>query len=166
MKNLVLVFCAFIFLGCSSSENANIAQNEKTFNELKISPTNPPADVLNVTSDDKKSVILQIKAFAKKQYPNDYKMQKFIYDQQMEAYDFMQRKNASDIKVFAGKQYPDDYNMQKFVFNQQTDAYNFMKKQPDSDIKAFAEKQYLEDYNMQKFVYEQQIEAKKEMDKK
>ncbi|HQU82966.1 MAG TPA: hypothetical protein PKY59_07580 [Pyrinomonadaceae bacterium] len=165
---LIPVFLLSLFLfGCAANTNTNITtSNVKSSSATPLAPkdASTPNEVSNKSED--KSITAQLKAFAKEKYPDDYSMQKFVFDQQMEAYNFMQKQEDSDIKKFAQKTYPNDYNMQKFVFNQQTEAYNFMKKIPDSDVKSFAEKKYPEDYNMQKFVYEQQLNAKKEMEKK
>lgn len=82
------------------------------------------------TKKDEKDIQSQIKARAEKQYPDDFVMQKFVYDQQIEAYNFMKKIPTSSIKSIAENKYPDDYNMQRFVYQQQSKAKEEMDKKP------------------------------------
>lgn len=45
-------------------------------------------------------------------------MQKYVYDQQVTAKEFMQRATNAAAKEKARKQYPDDYSMQKYDYEQ------------------------------------------------
>ena len=51
-------------------------------------------------------------SFAKSEYPTDASMQKFVYDQQKKAYNYMTGVTDAELKRFAEKEYPDDYSMQ------------------------------------------------------
>ena len=112
-----------------------------------------------------KNIKLAIKEFAKKEYPDDYDMQEYEYNKQLEAYLFMKSVDELKIKQFAIKEYPDDYDMQQDEYNRQLEAYLFMKSVDDLKIKQFAIKEYPDDYDMQQDVYELQCAAKKRMSK-
>ena len=81
------------------------------------------------------NVLAGIKAEAEKDYPNDYRMQKFIIDQQIKGYEDTHTASTSSavagmpanvlagIKAEAEKDYPNDYRMQKFMIDQQIKGY-------------------------------------------
>ncbi len=60
----------------------------------------------------------RIKAKAAHDWPNDYSEQKFIYDQQVEAYEYMKTIPDSSLKAKVQADWPDDYNEQKFIYDQ------------------------------------------------
>jgi len=73
-----------------------------------------------------------IRAFAEKEWPGDYEMQRFVIDQQTEAYNWVVTSSSAtgvpqevfdQIKTKAASEWPDDYEMQKFEINQQVKAY-------------------------------------------
>ena len=62
------------------------------------------------------SVEGKIRAAAVAEYPNDPKMQQFVYDKQMAAYRYMTNVTDQDVKNIALAEYPEDYSMQKFTY--------------------------------------------------
>jgi hypothetical protein len=119
--------------------------------------------VLFYSSSFAQTIEAKLWSIAKKEYPTDASMQKFVYDQQKKGYNYMTGVTDAELKRFAEKQYPDDYSMQNFVYDQQKTAKADMKIVTDPEVKRFAVKQYPEDYSMQKFVYDQQAVAKEFM---
>lgn len=95
----------------------------------------------------------RIKKIAEFQYPNDAKMQKFEYDKQLKAYNFM-INNAKDqeVKTNVEFQYPNDYSMQKFTYEKEVSAKNYMKIVNDQEIKNIVTSKYANDYSMQKYI--------------
>jgi ankyrin repeat protein len=73
-----------------------------------------------------------IRAFAEKEFPDNYSMQEFVIKQQTEAYDWLVTASSATgvpqevfekIKTKAADEFPDNFEMQKFVINQQVKAY-------------------------------------------
>lgn len=98
--------------------------------ELAAQQANPQArtQVQPASSDISRS----IRAFAEKEFPDDYQMQQFVIKQQTEAYNWVASATSAvgipsdvyaKIKAKAADEFPGDYNMQKFVINQQVKAY-------------------------------------------
>ena len=52
-----------------------------------------------------------------RQYPNDYSMQKYVYDKQISAKQYMRSVSSSSAKSRALRQYPNDYSMQKYIYD-------------------------------------------------
>jgi len=120
-----------------AAQAADEAENHKKTREqqfgqwqraLAAQQANVPAQRQSAGSDISRS----IRAFAEKRYPDDYDMQKFVINQQTEAYNWVVSVSSpagvpqevfEQIKTRAAHRYPDDYDMQKFVINQQTEAY-------------------------------------------
>jgi len=78
-------------------------------------------------------ISVSIRAFAEKEWPDNYDMQKFVINQQTEAYNWIATASSAtgvpqavfdNIKAKAADQWPDNYDMQKFEINQQVKAYN------------------------------------------
>ena len=61
----------------------------------------------------------KIKAFAREEHPDDYSMQEYAFEQQTDAYKFIQSAGNDEIKEIAVAEYPDDYSMQRYVYEQQ-----------------------------------------------
>ena len=59
----------------------------------------------------------KIKAFALLKYPNDYQMQKYTYDRQLKAKEYMQQATDEKAKSVALEKYPTDYTMQKYTYD-------------------------------------------------
>ena len=102
-------------------------------------------------------------SYAKKQYPDDVSMQKFVYEQQKKGYDYMTTVTDAEVKRFAENEYPEDFSMQKFVYDKQKANKAYMKTVTDLEIKHFALNEYAKDYSMQKFVYDRQTLDKEYM---
>lgn len=142
MKILIFTFCLLLIYGCSTGENVNVSNQSVAPAKSTPVPSattiaqNPPVNAAASptatasSKEDNKAVYAQIKAKAQKEYPDDYVMQNSVYEQQVEAYNFMKIVPASQIKSKAEKEYPDDYVMQKFVYEQQTEAKREMDKKP------------------------------------
>jgi hypothetical protein len=99
----------------------------------------------------------------RRDYPDDYSTQRFVYNQQVEAYRYMQTVPASSLKSKVERDFLYDYTTQKFVYHQQTDAKEYMECLPDSKLKRNLQRQFPNDYTTQQFVYNQQLDAKQAM---
>jgi hypothetical protein len=71
----------------------------------------------------------QCRAIAKREWPDDFTMQRFVYNQQLAAARYMQSSNVTDaaVKATAIREWPNDFTMQRFVYNQQVAAKTYMK---------------------------------------
>jgi hypothetical protein len=86
----------------------------------------------NASQSATSDISSSIRAFAEKEWPDDYEMQKFVINQQTEAYNWVVTATSATgvpqdvfekIKIKAADEWPNDYAMQKFVINQQVNAY-------------------------------------------
>ena len=59
----------------------------------------------------------EVKEFALYEYPNDYSMQKYTYDKQLSAKDYMKNQPNNSAKKKALREYPKDYSMQKYIYD-------------------------------------------------
>jgi len=59
----------------------------------------------------------QILDRAKKEYPNDIKMQQYIYEKQLSAYNYMNTVNDQEVKNMSTSEHPNDYLMQRYTYN-------------------------------------------------
>jgi len=105
----------------------------------------------------------RIRELARSEYPNDSRMQQYIYQQQLSAYRYMKTVSDSDVKGIATREYPTDYSMQKYVYDQQLSAKRYMSTIDDVEVKQSAVQEYPSDYSMQKYAYDQQLTAKQYM---
>lgn len=105
----------------------------------------------------------EIREFAKKQFPNDYTMQKYVFENQYQAYQFMNKVADQEVKGIAEKQFPEDYTMQEYVYQSQVKSKAYMSQVTDLDVKKIAQNQFPDDYTMQEYVYKNQLLAKQEM---
>ncbi|HEY5043032.1 MAG TPA: ankyrin repeat domain-containing protein [Verrucomicrobiae bacterium] len=96
--------------------------------EIAVQQANVKVQSQSAVSDISRS----IRAFAEKEFPDDYNMQEFVINQQTEAYNWVVTASSAtgvpqgvfeQIKAKAAEEFPDDFNMQKFVINQQVKAY-------------------------------------------
>jgi hypothetical protein len=79
-------------------------------------------------------VMEKIRAFAQREYPDDYSMQKYTIEEQSESFFAIKRLDASNIPagVFneicqrAAIEYPDDYSMQKYEIEEEVEAYRHL----------------------------------------
>ena len=102
----------------------------------------------------------EIREFSKRKYPNDYKMQQYIYKKQMAAYRYMLNVTDSEVKKIAVRKYPNDYSMQKYTYDKQLSAKRYMRTVEDMEIKQISIRKYATDYSMQKYTYDKQLSAK------
>ena len=77
--------------------------------------------------ENEKKILEKIKRKVERDYPNDYFIQKGIYDQEVESYNYM--KTVSDLKIKrkVERDYPNDYFIQKGIYNQEVEAKEQMK---------------------------------------
>jgi hypothetical protein len=73
------------------------------------------------------SLEAKCRAIAKREYPNDFAMQKFIYEMQLEAARYMLKVADPNVKTIALREYPEDFAMQKFIYDMQSEAKAAMK---------------------------------------
>jgi DNA helicase-2/ATP-dependent DNA helicase PcrA len=118
-----------------------------------------PADLID------KNIKAKIKRFAKKEYPDDKEMRDYVFENQVEAYLYMESVSDNELKGFAISEYKHDYDMQKHIYDNNVVAKKYMTTVTDTEIKRIAKEDYSEDYEMQQHVYDQQVSAKKEMAK-
>lgn len=109
------------------------------------------------------SIEKEIREFAEREYPNDSKMQQYIYEKQMSAYSYMLNVTDSEVKKIATSEYPNDYSMQKHIYDNQLSAKRYMKTVTDKEVKKIAIPEYPNDYSMQKHIYDKQLSAKQYM---
>ena len=72
-------------------------------------------------------MIEKIKAKAKRDYPNDYTIQKMMYDQAVENYFYMKTVTDLEVKKNVERDYPLDFTVQKMMYDQEIDAKEQMK---------------------------------------
>jgi hypothetical protein len=80
------------------------------------------------------NIMHMIRAFAQREYPDDYAMQRDVVEEQSESFSAIQLFSAPDVPsgVFATireravAEYPDDYAMQKSIIEEQLEAYRHL----------------------------------------
>jgi hypothetical protein len=100
------------------------------------------------------SVEKHIREFAARKYPNNSRMQSYVYKEQLSAYNYLKTVNDNEIKNFAIRKYPNDFSMQKYTYDKQLAAKNYMKRVSNYDAKKQAVRKYPLDYSMQKYIYD------------
>jgi len=106
------------------------------------------------------SIETKISNLAIKRYPDNIKMQEYVYHKQITGYNYMAKVPNRIIKKIAIEKYPNDYVMQKYVYDNQFKAYLSMSLQPQkSKITKIAISKYPDDYVMQKYVFDKQFKA-------
>ena len=107
--------------------------NKNLFNQSDV-PTNNNSQTTTIIDNDTpeysvedKKVIDKIKQKSIRDFPDNYTMQKMIFDQAVEAYFYM--KTVSDLKIKRKmeRDYPNDYFMQKLIYDQEIEAKEKMK---------------------------------------
>ena len=76
-------------------------------------------------------VMEKIRAFAQREYPDDYSMQKYTIEEQSESFSAIKQLDVSNIPASvlnqicqrAAIEYLDDYSMQKYEIEEQVEAY-------------------------------------------
>jgi len=120
-----------------------------------------------------------IREKAKREYPSDFEMQKYVMKQQMNAFQELKKSKPNDIpdnvfKQIRGKakeDYPSDFEMQKHVEDGQIASYRNLKQMKLNDIpndifKVIYDKatsEYPNDFEMQEHIIKQQVKAYKEL---
>jgi len=105
----------------------------------------------------------EIKEFARNKYPNNQKMQRYIYNKQVAAYNYIIKVRDIEVKKIAYRKYPYDYAMQKYTYDKQAAAKRYMGTVTGSDVYEFSKRKYPFDYSMQKYTYDKQLSAKQYM---
>ncbi len=59
----------------------------------------------------------EVKGIALREYPNDYSMEKYAYDKQLSAKQYMNAQGNSPAKSRAQREYPNDYAMKKYTYD-------------------------------------------------
>lgn len=146
MRQKICLVCilSFFVVSCQpTSKSVNTSETVKTKTTTVLANTSPTSTLVVSSSNnivtnkfempknapapssaktDYQKVLDQIRAKAQQDFPDDYVMQKFVYDEQLKAYKYMKSLPASSIKSKAESDFPDDYVMQKFVYEEQTKA--------------------------------------------
>jgi hypothetical protein len=84
----------------------------------------------------------ECRAIALREYPDDARMQQFVYNKQLSAYRYMLTVNDAEVKAFAEREYSNDYSMQKFVYDKQVADKRYMGTVTDTEVLAFARREY------------------------
>ena len=108
---------------------------------------------------------IEIRKFAQNEYPNDYTMQEYVYNEQLLAYKYMNRVSDKIVKKIAISEYPNDFLMQKYIYGEQLQAKKYMQLVSNVEIKEFSIYEYPNDFSMQEYVYNEQLSAYKYMNR-
>lgn len=130
----------------------NFIEKSNTIEEVKSEEKEPEIE---------KKIIAKIKRFAKKEYPEDKEMRDYVYENQIEAYLYMETVSDNELKAFAISEHKNDYEMQQHVYDQQVSAKREIAKIPNSPAKSNAINEFPKDYEMQLHIYK---EADNEID--
>ena len=103
------------------------------------------------------SVESKVRKFARNEYPNDQKMQEYVFNEQISAYRYMRKVDDVQVKQFAQVEYPNDYSLQKYVYDNQLSAKEYMDRVTNLRIKRKAVREYPSDYSMQKYIYDMSV---------
>ncbi len=106
-----------------TSEPAFTSPNQPTIDQTL---TTPEANNDNYSEEDQK-MINKIKAKAKRDWPNDYTVQKMTFDQAVEDYLYMKTVTDLSIKRKVQRDWPMDFTVQKMMYDQEVDAKEQMK---------------------------------------
>ena len=110
--------------------------------------------LLSVNSIMAASIESKIIDFAKREYPNDSRMQNYVYKKQKAAYNYLRTVKDQEVMDIALREYPYDYAMQKYIYNKQLTAKRYMKTVEDIEVKKISTRAYPFDYSMQKYIYD------------
>jgi len=86
-----------------------------------------PQPTENFSVDDIKSFD-RIRAKAERDYPNDYTVQKYTVETEIEAYKYMKTVPESKLKTRVQRDYPNDFTVQKYIYNADMDAKEELDK--------------------------------------
>jgi hypothetical protein len=115
------------------------ATNESSTKTEDYSTNNPNEQIQNQTNDEISSdqemnysvedqkTIEKIKAKVKRDFPNEFTVQKSIYDQEVECYFYMKTVTDITIKQQVERDFPLEFTVQKELYNQEVEAKEQMK---------------------------------------
>jgi len=153
-----LLFVLICFsIGCSSANGPGLQSTD-------IKPATPAPEIGSPPAMTDELILEKVKKKIEKDFPGDTKTQNYVYDQQLEAFNFMKLVPASLLKSKLERDYSYDFSVQKFTYKKQMEAKEYIESLPSSDLKNVAVHKYPNDYSLQKFIYDQQMEAKEYMD--
>jgi len=113
--------------------------------------------IAKLFSSSSKSIKSEIRERAIHKYPDDFEAQKYIYKEELAAYNYMETVGDHQIKEFVNKHYPANYSMQKYIYNKQLEAKKYMESVSDHSAKEQAIKKYPKDYSTQKYIYDNTV---------
>lgn len=127
----------------------------------KPEPVVPMPETQAVATSASQSDEARCREIAQREYPNDLRMQQYVFQQQLAASRYMRTVSDQETKEIALREYPEDFSMQKYVYEQQSSGKRYMASSAtDSEVRRIALREYPSDYSMQKYVYDQQLSAK------
>jgi hypothetical protein len=132
----------------------------------KIRAANPERTALSpmaqaMTAPEARSDEARCREIALHEYPNDIRMQKYIFQQQLAASRYMRTVSDQETKNISLREYPENFSMQKYIYDQQSSGKRYMSSSvSDSEVRQIALREYPSDFSMQKYVYDQQLSAK------
>lgn len=115
------------------------ATNENSSKTDDYSATNPNEQIQyqtneDVSSDQEKNystedqkTIEKIKEKVRRDFPNDFTVQKALYDQEVECYFYMKTVTDIKIKQKVERDFPLEYTVQKEMYNQEVESKELMK---------------------------------------
>ena len=83
--------------------------------------------LFTVTVALSQTIETQVRDFSQREYPNNVRMQEYVYNKQMDAYRYMLSVADEEVKQIAVREYPSDYAMQKYVYDKQVSAKRYSK---------------------------------------
>lgn len=90
-----------------------------------------------LSADDLK-ILEKIKAKAQKDFPDDYSTQKYVIEEQMQAYQYMKSVPASKLKSKVEKQFPLDFSTQKYEYDEQMQSKQELEKTNTTPMPTFS----------------------------
>lgn len=140
----------------TKENKAEIVKEQKALVKV-VEKQKSPADLID------KNIKAKIKRFAKKEYPDDKEMRDYVFENQVEAYLYMESVSDNELKEYAISEYKNDYDMQQHIYDNNVIAKKYMNSVTDMEIKEIAKQDFPKDYEMQQHIYDQQLAAKKIM---
>jgi len=170
-QRISLSIAALLFLlvliGRLSGNNSTTSRSGSTIstpNSSTPSPQQPssasqPARGSGVTAAEV-AIFEKIKERARRDHPNDYSTQKYVYDTQVEAYQYVKTLPDSPLMKRIQRDHPYDFSTQKYVYQTQMEAKEYMDSLPASKLKDSVQRRHPNDYSTQKYLYDRELEAR------
>ena len=129
-KSYFWVWILTLFLSIGISVNNPALQNVEAISSEEVN--NPVTNEViennnSLESQISPEILEKIKAKAKLDYPNDYIVQKAIYEQEIASYIYMQTVSDLEVKRKVQLDYPNEYTVQQAVYEQEVVAKEQMK---------------------------------------